>query len=131
MTTAPARISVSHGGHEQVLPQAADAARQVTSLLQAHVDASDVTISIRPSDHHGLILVALESGRAFVGLETAGGVYQYIADAAAEGTRQFLIGGQSTAIDARYVLSIPQAIELLKACMTKPDPFAATAWERQ
>lgn len=76
-------------------------------------------------------MIALEAGSAFVGLETSGGVYQYVADESAQGMKQFMIGGQSTAIDRRYVLAIPEAIELLRTCLAGPDPLAATAWERQ
>jgi len=104
---------------------------EVTTLLGTHTYASDVTVSIQLADDHELLLVALESGNAFLGLEKSGGVYQYLADAAAEGTRQFVIGGQTTAVPTRYVLSIADAIELLTAWLARPDSLDATAWERQ
>jgi hypothetical protein len=82
MTTTPARISVNHGGRKQVLPGAADPVREVSRLLRAYTDASDVTVSIKLPDKHGTVLVALEAANAFVGLETADGVYQYVVDEA-------------------------------------------------
>lgn len=90
-----------------------------------------MTISIQLPNDRGLLLVALEDGNAFVGLQTADGVYQYLSDATPQGTRQFVIGGQTTAIDRRYVLPIPTAIDLLTTCLARPDPLAATTWERQ
>ena len=131
MTTAPATISVSRAGRKQALPPVTDPVGEVTRLLHVHAQASDVTVSIQLPNDHGLLLVALEAGNAFIGLETADGVYQYLADATAQGRRQFVIGGQTTAIDTRYVLPIPTAIELLTGWLARPDPLAATTWERQ
>jgi hypothetical protein len=131
MTTAPATISISRAGRQQALPPVTDPVAEVTRLLHVHAEASDVTVSIQLPNDHGLLLVALEAGNAFVGLETADGVYQYLADATAQGTRQFVISGQTSAIDTRYVLPIPTAIDLLKACLARPDLVAATTWERQ
>jgi len=131
MTTKTAGISVSHGGRKGGLRRVTDPVGEVTTLLGTHTYASDVTVSIQLADDHELLLVALESGNAFLGLEKSGGVYQYLADAAAEGTRQFVIGGQTTAVPTRYVLSIADAIELLTAWLARPDSLDATAWERQ
>jgi hypothetical protein len=131
MTTASATISVNRAGRNQLLLRASDPVREVSMLLQAEAHASDLTISIQLSDDRGLLLVALEAGSAFVGLEASGGIYQYVADENAPGTEQFVIGGQSTAIDRRYVLAIPEAIELLTTCLAGPDPLAATTLERQ
>jgi len=131
MTTAPARVSISRGGREQALPLITDPTGEVTRLLQLHAHASDVTVSIQLPDNHGLLLIAVEAGYAFVGLQTSGRVYQYLADARAEGTRHFVMGGQTTAVEMRYVLPIPKAVELATACLTRPDALAGTAWERQ
>jgi hypothetical protein len=90
-----------------------------------------VTISIKLPDDQGILYVALETGNAFVGLEAPDGTYQYVADNAAEGERQFVIGDQPTAIRARYVLTVPGAIALLTACLAEPGPFAGSAWDRQ
>ena len=127
----PVTISVSHGGREQPLPDVADPVREVSGLLRAYADASDVTVSIRLPSNQGLLLVALEAGSAFVGLERSDGVYQYVADEAAEGKRQFVIGGQPASIDRRYVLPVPAAIDVLTACLTGTGPPAVAAWERQ
>src|SRR5262245_18206502 len=101
-TTMPVTISVSHGGREQPLPEVADPVREFSGLLRSYAHASDVTVSIRLQSNQGLLLVALEAGIAFVGLEQSDGVYQYVADEVAEGKRQFVIGGQPTSIDTRY-----------------------------
>ena len=130
MTTTPATISVSHGGREWGLP-AVNPVREASRLLRAYADASDVTISVKLPDDHGTLLVALEAGSAFVGLDAPDGIYQYVADEAAEGKRQFVIGGQPTAIDTRYVLPIATAIELLAPWVAGSAPLAAPAWERQ
>jgi hypothetical protein len=129
--TRPARISVSRAGRMQTLPRVTDPVGEVTRLLHTHAHASDVTVSIELPDDHGLLHVALEGGDAFLGLETSCGVYQYLADATAQGTRQFVIGGQTTGIETRYVLPIPAAIEMLTECLARPDPLAAAEWERQ
>lgn len=130
MTTTPATIRVSYRGHEWGLP-AANPVRETSRLLRAYADASDVTISIKLPDNHGTLLVALEAGSAFVGLEAPDGIYQYVADEAAEGIRQFIIGGQPTAIDTRNVLPVATAIELLTPWVTGSAPLVAPAWERQ
>jgi len=124
-------ISIDHGGHERALLGTSDPVGHVSRLLQTYGHASDVTISIQLPDDQGLLLVTLEDGSAFVGLETLGGVYPYVADESAGGTTVFMIGGQPTAIDRRYVLPLPKVIELLVACVARADPFAETRWERQ
>jgi hypothetical protein len=125
------RISVNYGGREHAFLSAGDPVGEVSRLLQTYGYLSDVTVSIQLPDDQGLLLVALEDDSAFVGLETSGGVYQLIADASADGTRHFMIGGQPTVIDRRYVLPQPKVIELLAACLATADPFAVTQWERQ
>jgi hypothetical protein len=98
MTTTPARTSVNHGGRKQVLPGVADPVREVSRLLRAYTDASHVTVSIKLPDKHETVLVALEAGNAFVGLETADGVYQYVVDEA-WGKRPVHYRWQATRID--------------------------------
>jgi hypothetical protein len=110
---------------------AANPVRETSRLLRAYADASDVTISVKLPDDHGTLVVALEAGSAFVGLEAPDGIYQYVADEAAKGNRQFIIGGQPTAIDKRYVLPVATAIELLMPWVTGSAPLVAPAWERQ
>jgi hypothetical protein len=131
MTPALPRISVSRRGREQVLSVGNDPVSDVGSFLRAHTDSSDVTLSIELPDDHGTLLVALESGSAFVGLERPEGVYQYVANAASMGQREFIIGGQSTSVDTRYVLPIPAAIQLVTSCLGESEPVAGPAWERQ
>lgn len=89
MTTAPVTIRVEHGGHTPVLLPASDPVREVGRLLRTYADASDVTISMEITDDD--LMVALEAGQAFIGLVTADGD-QYVADDAADGTCQFIIG---------------------------------------
>jgi len=74
------------------------------------------------------LLVALESGSAFVGLRhrtasTSTSLTKLLRDNASS-----LLGAQPTAIDARYVLAMLTAIELLAACLAGRGRFAAPAW---
>ena len=125
--TTPARIRVDHGDREQVLLGVVDPVREVSRLRRTCADASDVTISIKLPDDHGTLLVALQSGSAFVGLRhrtasTTTSLTKLLRE------RQSLLGAQPTAIDARYVLAMPTAIELLAACLAGRGRFAAPAW---
>lgn len=122
-------ISVNCGGSERVLPAVADPVREVGRLLRTYADASDVTVSIELANDHGRLLVALEAASAFVGLVTAGGIYQYFADKQAEGKRQFIIGRQPTSIDKRYVLPVTAAIELLTPWLAAAALLTAPGWE--
>jgi hypothetical protein len=131
MTSKSATIRISSADCDRRLPATADPGCEARRLLRAYADASDVTVSIELPDDRGTLLVALEAGSAFVGLDAADGVYQYVADEAAEGKQQFIIGGQRTAIDSRYVLPVTTAIELLTSWTAGSDPLAAPAWERQ
>ena len=131
MTTTPAAIRVRHGGREQVLSGAADPVHKISRLLRTYADASDVTVSVQLPDEHGTLLVALEAGNAFVGLVAPDGIYQYVADEAAEGTCQFVIGDQPASIDTRYVLTVTTAIEVLVPWLAGVAPLAEPAWERQ
>lgn len=105
--------------------------REVGRLVHTYADASDVTVSIELPNDHGTLLVALKAGSAFVGLVAPDGMCQYIADEAAEGKRQFIIGSQPTSTDTRYVLPVATAIELLMPWLAGSTPLAVAAWERQ
>ena len=131
MTITPVTISVMHCSREQVFPEIADPVRDVGQLMRAYASASDVTVSITLPADHGTLLVALEAGNAFVGLQTPDGIYQYIADDACQGKRLFIIGGARTWIDARYVLPVTAAIELLTPWLAGSPPLAALEWRRQ
>ena len=131
MKTTPARISIGHGGREEVLSGAADPVAEVSRLLRTYAGASDVTLSIQLPDEHGTLLVALEVGSAIAGLVVQDGVYQYVADEAASGKCQFVIGEQPTSIDMRYVLPATAAIEVLAPWLAGAAPLADPAWERQ
>jgi hypothetical protein len=130
MTTAPVAIRVERSGHKQVLLSASDPAREVSRLLRTYADASDITISIKLTDHEDL-MVGLEAGQAFIGLVTTDGVYQYVADDAADGTCQFIIGDAPTNIATRYVLPVSTATGLLAQWLSGSPPLADLACERQ
>jgi hypothetical protein len=130
MTTTSVMISVSHAHSELGPSAAADPVREVARLLHAYAASSDVTLSIELARDHGTLLVALETGSAFIGLVTQDGIYQYVADNVAEGKGQFIIGGQLTAIDNRYVLPIAAVIGLLTPWLAGSAPLAASEWER-
>jgi hypothetical protein len=90
-----------------------------------------VTITIELSGGHGQLLMALEAGSVFVGLETSDGIYQYVADLQAEGKCQFIIGSAPTLIDARYVLQVMAAIDLVTPWVAGASPLSAPGWERR
>lgn len=131
MATTPPWISLSHRGRKEALPRSADRVAQMSRLLQTTADASDMTVSIHLPSEHGTLLVALEGDNAFIGLVAPDGVYQYVADADAERECDFIIGGQRTAIDARYVLPVMTAIAVLAPWVAGADPLSESAWERQ
>jgi hypothetical protein len=130
MTAVSLAIRVEHGGHKPVLLAASDPEREVSGLLRAYADASDITISVKRADDAEL-MVALEAGQAFIGLVTADGVYQYVADDAADGTCQFIIDNAPTNIGTRYVLPASTATSLLTQWLSGSPPLADLAWERQ
>jgi hypothetical protein len=131
MSGTSASISVTHCGHEVLLSQVVTSARQVGEMLRTYTGASDVTVSVTLPGEHGTVLMALEAGSAFVGLQAQDSLYQYIADGTAEGELEFIIGGQPTAIQKRYVLPAATAIELLSPWLAGADPLADLEWERQ
>jgi hypothetical protein len=131
MSTRLAKISIYRDGCEQALGEVADLVREVVRLLRRHADASDVTISVELPQGHGTLLVALQAGSAFIGLDTHDGIYQYVADDAATAERQFLIGGQPTAIDARYVLPVAEVVDVLTGWLGGSARLGESAWERQ
>ena len=130
MTTA-VTISVNSHGRERVLPAAPDLGAEVGRLLRRYADASDVTVTIELAHSHGQLLVALEAGSVFVGLFTADGTYQYVADEQAEGRCQFVIGCAPTLIDRRYVMQLPAAVDLLTPWIGGDPPLSAPGWERR
>lgn len=131
MASTPVSISVNSGGKERALPAVPDAVREFGQLLRRYGDASDVTVTIELPNGLGELLIALEAGSVFVGLVTADGVYQYVADERAEGKCQFIIGCTPTFIDARYVLQVTAAIDLLTPWIAGASPLSAPGWERR
>jgi hypothetical protein len=131
MSGTSASISVTHRGHELLLPPVVTSAHQVGEMLRTYAGASDVTVLVTLPDEHGTVLMALEAGSAFVGLQTQDGIYQYAAGDTAEGECEFIIRGQPTVVQKRYVLPAATAIELLLPWLAGADPLAALEWERQ
>jgi hypothetical protein len=130
MTSRYTRVCVNHGGRPRVL-LVTDPVREFGALLLTCASASDVTVSIVLPDDHGMLLIAVEAGGAFIGLETEDAVYQYVGDELAAGKCQFVIGGQTTAVDERYVLPVAVAIELATPWLAGAPPLADMEWERQ
>jgi hypothetical protein len=124
-------ISVNCGGRERALPEVRDPAREFGQLMRRYGDASDVTVTIELPDGHGQLLMALEAGSVFVGLVASDGVYQYVVDEQAEGRCQFIIGSAPTFIDARYVLQVTAAIDLVTPWAAGASPLSAPGWERR
>lgn len=131
MTTTPVIISITYGRRKQVLPEVTDPVRDVGALLRPYASASDVTVSITLPADHGTLLVALEAGSAFLGLQMSDGIYQYVADDAREGKSLFVIGGARTWIDTRYVLPVAEAIQVLTPWLAGSPPLATLEWERR
>jgi len=108
-----------------------DPVREFGQLMRTYGDASDVTVTIELPGGHGQLLMALEAGSVFVGLVASDGIYQYVADERAEGKCQFIIGSAPTVIDARYVLPVTAAIDLVTPWVAGASPLSAPGWERR
>jgi hypothetical protein len=129
--TMAVTISVNSEGRERVFPAVPDPGAEVGRLLRRYADTSDVTVTIELANSHGQLLVALEAGSVFVGLFTADGTYQYVANEQAEGKCQFVIGSAPTFIDRRYVMRLAAAVDLLTPWIAGDPPLSAPGWERR
>lgn len=83
-------------------------AEALARLILESSDEDDVTLTFRQPGRRDRVLVALSRGKAFLGLDDAGAVAQLISDDEVGRPQEMMIGGQTTAVDSRYLCGTPR-----------------------
>jgi hypothetical protein len=118
------QISVARNG---VSPDA------VAEAIQNLDGARDVTMTITPEGLAGEhLMVAIDGSRAFLGLERADGLFQFVAHGRdGEGAHTFLIGGQESGIEGRYLPEVSIAAIVVEEWLRTGEASSQGHWERQ
>lgn len=113
-------------------PRTGLAPEEVVRELVGLDGSRDVTVSIRPDGVDEQIMVAVDGSRAFLGWQRPDGLLQFATRGHDEGTqaRKFMIGGQETDLEARYLLDIATAAIVIDAWLTGREPSVKGQWER-
>lgn len=126
----PSSVTVERDGHlvsaqRRVLP--ADVVTAVRELQGGR----DITVSVEPEGLEERLVLAVEGSRGFLGLERPDGRFQFCPADPAAASHQFLIGGQPTNIEAKYVVELSTAADVVDEWLALGEASSAGSWERQ
>lgn len=124
-------LQVNHGGRPS--PERTGlSAEDVATILGRLTDEDDTTVTISMEGTEETIHIAVSSGHAFVGLTSPDGVFQYVPHRCrSQGTYRFIIGGQPTDIEARYVTDLGSAAEAVGTWVRGIAFQSSDPWERR
>jgi hypothetical protein len=124
------RAEIERGGQPPAVTDGltAEAAGRLIARLAGE---TGVTVALSREETGERMLVAVNETYAFLGLESLDGVFQFVArDHRRDGTCPFVIGGQKTDIDARYVVALEHAAAVVQAWGDRAEDPSGD-WERQ
>jgi hypothetical protein len=124
------RVTSEHDGHRKSRKELATPT-DVAAVLLAWEGESDVTLTVEPEGLDEHLLIAVDGSVAFLGLERSGDLLQFRPTDSKDGTHPFVIGGQPTDIEAKYVVDIATASEVVGEYLATGDVSAAGWWETQ
>lgn len=110
---------------EQLTPQTL--ARKIAELGEAR----DLTLTLVPHGSERRLLVGVDNGRAILGLELPGALYQFVRWDAPAGTEAFPVAGQTAEIEARFVLDLDSAATVAGEWLRAGDVSQLGFWERR
>jgi len=131
MTQRAVAVQVERGGRTELMEGVS-----VEAVVNAVRDAfgqRDVTFAITADSADDRLLVAVDGSDAFLGLEGADGVFQFVVTdfAVHQGSRAFVIGGQESDIEARYLSDIQTAATVVEGWLTGIEVTTLGFWEPQ
>lgn len=106
------------------------------ALVRAVVDLDgcrDVTLTISAEGVDDRLMVAVDGSLAFLGLERPDGLLQFVDDSRSENydTRPFMIGGQESEIEVRYLPELQTAALVVEEWLEGGEATTRGHWERQ
>jgi hypothetical protein len=120
---------VEHAGH-------ADTSRvlapdEVAQAMTALDGQRDVTVTIDLQGAGERVMIGIDGSSAFLALERPDGLFQFVADDAATGTRELAIGGQPTELKNRYLLDVATTSAVVTEWLERGEDSSHGYWERR
>lgn len=134
MNSQSIRVAIARGGDFPTVRRglSADDVGDVTRGLEGE---PDVTVEVAWEGTTDKCLVfGVSDLNVFLGMEgNLDGIFQYVSrdNANIQGSRRFLIKGERTDIESRYVLDIGTAAAVVQEWLTSGEDSSMGWWERQ
>jgi hypothetical protein len=106
-------------------------ADEVATIVEQTSGEQDVTVLVQPKGLDERVLVAVDRTRAFLGLERPDGPRQFALHDGGSSTTPFVIGGQVSDIENRYLMDLPTAASVVREWLVAGEASARGTWERQ
>ena len=104
---------------------------EIGSAIRALKGEVDVTATVSGGIGIERVFAAVTGAKAFLGMQRGDVVAQFMPTGSVkEGTQRFLIGGQVTDIEARYVVDVETAALVVER-WARGDEQPAGSWERR
>lgn len=126
----PSSVSVERGGELVSRRRGVQPADVVTAVRELQ-GGRDITVSIEPDGIEERLIVALDRTCGFLGLERPDGIFQFCPAVSATNSREFLIGGQPTEIEARYVVDVVAVSDVIAEWLSFGETSSLGSWQRQ
>lgn len=130
--SAPMVVRIERAGappdvHEFVDPDGERSAK----VVRDQRGSTSVTLSLAGGGKVGKMLIAVSDDRAFVGLDSPDGIFQYGREPSVTvGPESITIGGQATEIEARFIWSLEDAAAIVRSWIVDEDAPSG-GWEQQ
>jgi hypothetical protein len=87
-------------------------------------------MTVKPEGLGERLLLAVEGTQGFLGLERPDGLLQFCPSDPAPGPKRFQVGGQTTDIEAKYLVDLSTAAAIIDEWLTLGEMSSAGSWER-
>jgi hypothetical protein len=104
---------------------------EVARIIEKMTGPADATVMLGLDGRDERLLVAVDNGLAFIGLERTDGVFQFARPDAEPGTTPLTIGAQEADIETRYVVDLETAGAVIQEWVDRGEDSSLGVWERQ
>jgi hypothetical protein len=118
--------------NDRSFPTTGLSVKDAASKLRQLKGESDVTFTASQDGSSDKVIVTVTGDMAFIGLDRLDGIFQFAThDHPVGSVRQFVIGGQETDVEPRFVVDVSAAATVVQEWLTEGEWSSLGTWERQ
>ena len=129
-TDKPMTVRIERAGKPEVRLESVSV-DEVARLITALSGERGTTISVQPDGLDERLLVAVDGTRAFIGLKSPDGLFQFAPRDTTSTATLFTIGGQVADIDSRVLVDLDTAARVLREWVIAGARPSLGTWARQ